>query len=76
MKLLVNPLLAPAATSETIAQLAGMKVVFNFETSTETAFFNGTTAEAMSTNGFLVLLGIGGNRDELLDCVFQSDPMR
>ena len=36
----LNPLIAPAATSETIAQLAGMKVVFNFGTSTETAFFN------------------------------------
>src|SRR5260370_37781433 len=56
-----NPLIAPAATSETIAQLAGMKVVFNLGTSTETAFFNGTTAEAMSTNGFLVLLGTSGN---------------
>ena len=45
----LNPLIAPAATSETIAQLAGMKVVFNFGTSTETTFFNETTAEAMST---------------------------
>ena len=28
----LNPLIAPAATSETIVQLAGMKVVFNFGT--------------------------------------------
>jgi hypothetical protein len=53
----LNPLAARASRPETIAQLAGIEAIFDFGTFTETAFFNGTTGEAASANGFLVVFG-------------------
>jgi hypothetical protein len=57
----LNPLRADAATSQTVAQLANLKVLFNFGSFTDIALFNGATGEASSSldDGILVNTGSG-----------------